>query len=313
MMELGSFWLLRPNWLLALPVLLAVYFFFRHQQRAGFGVWRNIMDADMSAFAERAGYIRHAKNAGMIPILLIAMALIVCALAGLAKRDNNALTFRNVDTLAIAIDMSDSVTQGKGLGLIQAVAKRLLDTADGRPVALVLFASQSYLVAAPSLEPESAASIISVLDEKLMPDEGSRPDRALQTINQMIALSGAQNADIVVISDGGGVGAEAGHEAELLRRKLGARVFAVYAPPPIPAYGAPPASRAELEDLVERGGGRIADIEDTEPLIDHLRRSARLAPRNAALNSLLFHEYGRWILFAVLPFVLLLFRRKAAT
>ena len=116
--------------------------------------------------------------------------------------------------MLIAIDMSPSVATAPALADAQAAAAQILEAANGRAVGLIVFAGEAYDVAAPTADPETLETQIAVLGPKTMPGKGSRPAAALALARQMLA--GGADADLVLITDGGGVDATAFAEARRL-------------------------------------------------------------------------------------------------
>ena len=125
---------------------------------------------------------------------------------------------------------------------------------------------------------------------------------------EIAARGGGRRRDVVLLSDGGGIGAEAIHEARLLRES-GARVSAIFVPPVREPYGMPPSQRDALERLVDTGDGELADAGDVRRLATVL-----VAPPSAAVErafvAVTYDDHGRAILVLALIPMLLLFRRR---
>lgn len=311
MIGLGEVWLTRPLWLLALPAIAALVFWGVRRRRNLAG-WSRAIEAQFVPVLEALGHIIPARGYGAVPMLGAIAAITALALTMPSLRKDDAPVFRNLDVIVLLIDMSESVTGGDGLDDAQAAAARILAEADGRPVALALYAGEAYLVSGPTEDPLSLETVLGVLDGETMPDRGSRPDRALALALQMLGDASARNADVILISDGGGVGPDALHQAELLRGEIGARVSALFVGTEQAAYGAPPADRASLERLVAVSDGALADADSPGAVFDRLARSSDAAARNSELTALLYEDYGRMVLLLALFPALMLFRRRRA-
>lgn len=307
MITLGEVVLLRPIWLIGLPVALGIVATLLHHRRALSG-WGGVIAPEFLRFLESRGHVLPPRGQGT-PVYLGAVAgLVALALSGPATRDESAPSFRNLDVVYLLIDLSDSMTQGGSLDDAKAAAALILSDAAARPVALALFAGESYLVSPPTSDPGSLETAIAVLSGDTLPDRGSRPDRALADARQVLNDADARRADLILISDGGGLGPEALHAARVLAAE-GTRVSAVFVDPDAPPYGMPVSNRAAMSQVVEAGGGRLADAEDTAAISHILRGSGMLTP-DTTTAALLLREHGRWFIWPALIPALLLFRRR---
>jgi Ca-activated chloride channel family protein len=310
MIEVAGLWLLRPLWLLGVPLVALAVWWWRHQR--GLSRWRRIFDPKLVPALERLGHIIPSSGAGVAASLASVAAIIALALAGPATRNASAPAFRNLDVVFLLIDLSDSVTKGGGLDDARAAAARVLSEASGRPVALAVFAGETYLVSGPTEDPQTLGTAIAVMDADTMPDKGSRPDRALRFVHARLAEASALGADVVLVSDGGGVGPEALQEAKSLHAD-GALVSALFVEPAKEPYGMPPASRAGLQALARAGGGVVADASRPDAVLAQLQDNAGAAARDDRLAPLLFADRGRLVLVLALVPALLLIRRRGST
>lgn len=302
--------LLRPLWLLALaPAALAAWWAWR--QRRGMPHWGRILDPKLAPTLTRLGFLVRSRGGSDAAWLGALAAIIAVALSGPATRNESAPTFRNLDVVFLVVDLSDSVTRGGAIDDVRAAAARVLGDAGGRPVALAVFAGEAYLVSGATDDPSTLETSVAVMDAETMPDKGSRPDRALALVRDRLAESAALGADVVLISDGGGIGPEALHEAELLRR-AGAPVSALFVAPTDLPYGAPPPSREALEGLARAGGGALADAARPEAVMARLHERIGAEAHDRRLTSILFADRGRLVLALALLPALILFRRRAS-
>lgn len=306
MIEWGSVALLRPLWLLAAPAALLLAWV--GARRADeLAPWRRIVDPELLPALRRLGYVEDGRGSAAVWLLGTAAIFCTIALAGPATRNADAPAFRNLDVIMLLLDLSPSVTRSGGLDDAQAAVSRLLDAHGTRPVALAVFAGESYLVSVPTVETETLQTAVGVVGPEIMPDAGSRPDRALAFARTTLEDAAAERADVVLVSDGGGVGPEALHEAKLLRGQ-GMRVSSVFVAPEAPPYGAPAVDRAALEALAQAGDGLAVDATQPDDLIDALARETGSAGR-AERAALLFTDHGRWLVAVACIPLLLLFRR----
>lgn len=287
--------LLRPLWLLALPALalLALALWRRAPDAGG---WQAVLPPHMLAGLTALGQL--GAGAGwhrFLPIL--GAALLSLGLAGPALRRADVPVFAQSDAVVIAVDMSPSIARGAGLQDAQAAAAGLLAQLRGRPVGLILFAGEAYVVAAPTDDPTTLETQLAVMDAETMPDEGSRPAAAIALAGQM--LNGLKRADLVLVSDGGGVDRAAQAEAARLRNS-GVRIMA------LTVAGDPPSDAKALETLVS---GPVAPFDQPGPVVRTLESSG--LDRDPTMSSLQYRDFGPFLALLALLTLLPQFRRKS--
>lgn len=310
MIDFGPLILLRPWWLVVLPV--AAFAALLAARRAdGLAAWRRIVDPELLPVLRRLGHVTDARSDARHWWLGATAGLMALGLAGPATRNADAPAFRNLDAIMILLDLSPSITEGGGLSAAQAASSRLIDRHGTRPVALAVYSGESFLVSVPTVDPAPLQTAIAVVGRDTMPVAGSRPDRALFMARDTLRDAAAESPDVVLVSDGGAVGPEALAIARDMAAS-GIRVSAVHVAPALPPYGAPPPDRMALGALVRVGGGMLVDADDTSALEDWLaaRRGARVA--ESARLALLFVDHGRIFVALAFAAMLPLFRRRLA-
>lgn len=306
MIEWGGVILLRPQWLLALPVVafLALWSLRRATRLSG---WDRAIDPPLLAALHRLGRVLpETPHSGMVPALLA--GIIAISLVGPAREVSDASTFHNVDGLVLAMDLSRSVAEGGRLPQARAAARLLVERAGSRPVGLIVFAGDAYLASPLTTDSRALGASIAMLDGDTVPDPGSRPERALALARRVLADSRIIAGDVVLISDGGGT-EDAVREAASLAA-AGARISTMYVEPLATPAGVPPTPGPALLDKVAgAGGGPTGDVLDPVRLVDRIGppSAARLARSDLAL--LLWTDYGRYLLVLALLPALGLFRR----
>lgn len=292
--------LLRPGWLAALP-LLALAVLLLRRRGADAGGWEAVMPPAMLAGMMALGHLRCGAGWRRLAPLAGAAALAL-GLAGPALPRADAPVFAQADAVVIAIDMSDSVAAGPALADAQAAAAGLLTQLAGRPVGLILYANEAYAVAAPTDDPATLQSQIAVLDAAIMPDEGSHPAAALSLAGQMLAgqmLAGLKRADLVLISDGGGIDAAARAEAARLA-EAGVRISA------LTVEGEPSGDPQALRALAN---GAVAEAGRPGAVVAALGGGG--LDRDRALVALQYRDLGPWLAALALLPLLMQFRRQA--
>jgi len=309
MSALDAFAVLRPWWFLAIPVvaLLALRAAWR---AAPLGDWGRAVDPALMAHLARAGAVLGGKRQANRAAALAAGA-IALALTGPAVERQETATFRNLDETVIVLDLSRSVTEGGNLQGVRQAAAAIAEAAGTRAVSLVVYAGDAYLAASPTTDRDSLGTTLFALDADTVPDRGSHPERGLALAHRTLAEADVVAADVVLITDGDGIGAAADREARALADR-GWRLQALFVPAdkPLPP-GAPKPDRAALEALVRAGGGNIADIAAPGAVLDAVGAGTAQHLAAGGYGVLAYADLGRWLLLiAALP-ALALFRRSA--
>ncbi|MDF3607278.1 VWA domain-containing protein [Paracoccus sp. DMF-8] len=287
--------LLRPLWLWALPVLAVLALAIWHRPRDA-GGWNALLPPHMLAGLAVLGQL--GCGAGWLRFLpILGAAALIAGLAGPAVRRADAPVFAQSDAVVIAIDMSPSVAKGAALEHAKAAAAGLLAQLAGRPVGLILYAGEAYAVAAPTDDPATLETQISVLDAETMPDEGSRPAAAIALAGQM--LTGLKRADLVLISDGGGVD-DAARSEGLRLQNAGIRILALILP------GDPPSDVNALKNLAN---GPVTSFDAPAPVTRALAGSG--LDRDAAMLAVQYRDLGPWLALIAVLTLLPQFRRQS--
>ncbi|MCQ0970203.1 VWA domain-containing protein [Paracoccus sp. TK19116] len=308
MIALADVTFLRPLWLLAAPLSLLAGWLVA-TRLGGDGRWRRIMDADLMVAMRRLGHLTEARDDREPWLIAIAAAIAAFALSGPAIRDPDAPVLRNLDAVMILMDLSPSLTEGAGLDDAQAAVSRLIDIQGTRPIALAVYAAESFLVSVPTEDPAALQTVVAVMDPATMPVGGSRPDRALDLARQTLDDAGATQPDIVLVSDGGGIGPNALDRARQMAA-AGMRISAVFVAQDRPPYGATPANREPLVALTDAGGGMTVsaiDLAGLEAIMTDRRGDAAADP---AVRNLRYRDLGRWLLILALVPLAFTFRRR---
>ncbi|MDQ0472252.1 VWA domain-containing protein [Labrys wisconsinensis] len=308
-MTLPDLALLRPAWLLAPPLLLVLALL--ACRRGGLGDWRRAVDPHLMAVLERRGAMVAAARQGLaLSPWLLAAAAIGAALAGPAIRRSGAETFRNLDALVIALDVSRSVAEGGALPEARLAAMQVAEAAGSRQVALVLFAGDAYLAADFSTDRDLLRPLLLGATTELVPDGGSRPARAVALARALLGGVGTLGGDVVLVTDGGGADAAARAAARDLAA-AGHRLHVLFVPAPTRRPTAPEPERAAAAHLAEAGGGAFADVLDPAPVVAAAGGDAGTRLGAGAYAALVWRDLGRaGLVLAAVP-LLLLFRRRA--
>ena len=146
---------------------------------------------------------------------------------------------------------------------------------------------------------------LALLDANTMPVAGTRPSEALSLARRMISDAKILAADVVLVSDGGGIGQNAMTEADLLLR-AGTPVSVIEVPGPTDGAAA-------LSALARIGGGVGGTLADPFPVARSISDSPVERLVLTGYPMLVLNDFGRYLLLlALIPAFMMLPRRRRA-
>ena len=298
-MTLPDLMLMRPLWLLALPVL-AVAAWWLCRRQGGIGDWTRV--ADPALLTAMAALGRIDRQAGRAPVLaaFAVAAITVLALSGPAVERRDAVSFRNLDGVLFVVDTSASVTQSARWPQMQTMGRFGLAGLGTRPGGLIVFAGDAYVATDMTGDIDQLGQTFSLIDAETVPDPGSRPQRALMLAAQLLEEAKVIAGDVVLLGDGAGLGPETLIAAERIAAQ-GARLSFVALEAPTPAM----ATHAGWAD------GQVFTLDQTDAFSDYLAEDARTRLEQQDLPLLFWHDLGRYLLALALLPMLFFFRRAA--
>ena len=304
MISWGQIALLRPWWLLALPIVIALYLVSRPRGGALAG-WETASDPHLlAAMVARGG--AGVGSRVRAPAVLLTLILGILALAGPAMRRQDQNRLRNLDATVIVIDASQDMIDGGRLRDAASAAHDVLNHLSARQAGLIVYAGDAYVASTLTDFTGAIDTDLFALDEETVPDPGVRPDRALILAGKMLDEAHIIKGDIILITSGGGLQGTAPIRAAADLAASGRRVYAMAV-----SKGDKNADAA-LAALTAAGGGFTVDAHQPSRLLDALSSETIDRTGNSAINAVNWRDLGRLLLvLAALP--LLLGFRKAAT
>jgi len=328
-----GFHFLRPWWLLLLPLLMLILWYLRRvrlQSRS----WQSVCDAELlpHLLISENG-VRQRR--GVLLVVTLVGLLAITALAGPAWQQLEQPVFRDQSALVLMLDLSRSMdaTDVKPTRLTRARLK-LIDMLKQRKEgqsALIVYAADAFIVSPLTEDAETIVAQVSSLKTALMPQQGSRPDLAIDMAQQLLVQAGATRGDLLLISDGlENVPADALNisVSELSQSGYRLSILGVGdvegAPIALPDGGflkdsrgaivIPRLDEAGLRDLAQQGGGHYQAMRVDDLDITTLLGGARLTNESELEESQEFkadqwREEGPWLLLLLLPLALMAFRR----
>lgn len=333
-LSLGDWLILRPGWLLAALVLAIASL--RWKPPTSLSHWHKVLSPSLFDYLGAAGHA--AKPTCHLPLLLAAMVALSLCKPVLRHSDDN--TWRHsIGWIAVA-DVSRSMTLDdtvpSRLAAMREALSELSRQSAARPLALIVFSGDAFLVAPPAFDHSLFNEHAALLEHGIIPVEGSNLARALSLASAVIADSQMIKARVFVLGDGGGVNnsalaaarfmAEQGHRLDLL-------IFGSTAAPTATTDNTPGSGSnavswshsgtdgsdetsvnwTQVQTLANAGNG-IGVRANTFGVINHdpLKLSQQAtASTHAELESLVWKDQSHhWLLLAI-PVLLLLFRREA--
>lgn len=306
MIVLGTLALLRPFWLLALPLALLAFGLTRAGAQ-GLADWERAMDpALFKALLHRGAAAGAGRATGSG--LFAACLLIILGLAGPAIRSENRDNLRNLDATILVIDLSAAATQGHRLQQAQTMAQRVLEASGGRQLGLILYGGDAYLASPLTSDAAATTSLLFALDAETMPDPGEHPERALELARKVLAEAKILAGDVVLVTAGPGGGANGLAQAGALAG-AGGTLHTLYLPQDDASDNA---RRKGVAALALAGGGLSGDAGQPEAVLSAISGRASLHFSNSSPGTLAFRDLGQLLLLAAALPLLLAFRRSAA-
>lgn len=294
----GLFWM-RPWFLILVPLALALGLMLMRSAR-DLGDWERAMDPHMLAAMKALGRVTGgAPRRAWLPALVLCVLGIALAGPGVERRDTAG--YRNLDAVVVVIDLSPSSAEDPRLFEALTAARLIVESAGTRQTGLVVYAGEAYVAAPLTTDPRAMDGMLALIDGQTMPVEGTAPELGLNLAGQMLSQAQILVADVVLISDGGGVGPKALASVRRLVETGAAVSVLAYDPNP------------DLDALARAGLGVSASITDPFPISNKV--SERPAPRLAETDyaMLVIRDLGRPLLIlALLGAVVLLPRRRIA-
>jgi Ca-activated chloride channel homolog len=295
MIALGHVALLRPWWLLVLPVVVVLFLLSRPRGGMLAG-WEKAAEPHLlAAMVARGG----AAGGGFrAPLVLATLVLGILALAGPAVQRATHDRLRNLDATVIVFDVSQDMASGGAIREAAAAAHDLLQHLGARQAGLIVYAGDAYVASALTDYVGGIDTDLFSLDDTTVPDPGARPDRALAQARKMLEEAHIIAGDVILISAGGGLEGAAADRAAQALAAAGHRVYAM-------AVKAGPRHAAALQRVAAAGDGFAVDVGDPGRLYDVLENEAIARTGNSVVNALDWRDLGRYLLIlAALPLLL---------
>ena len=198
-----NFHFLRPAWLLALPVGVALIVYAFRAQATG-GAWRRVVDRALQPLVLTSADRYSGRR---WPLLAAAAAWTVAtvALAGPAWERLPVPAFRSNEALVVALDLSRSMDAAdlSPSRITRAKLKllSLLDRRDGGQTGLVVFSAHAFTVTPLTTDTRTIASLVAALTTDIMPSRGSNMTAGLEKAAALLRQASVTDGRILLITD----------------------------------------------------------------------------------------------------------------
>ncbi len=317
---------LRPEWLIALPVVLLTAFLFA-RRRLGPGNWERVVDPQLAPHV-LSGSQRNGVDQRWV-LLAVAGVLGVLALAGPAFERIKQPVFRSEQALVVALDLSRSMdAQDVSPSRLLRARLKILDILERRAsgqTALVVYSANAFTVTPLTTDTDTVAALVNSLGTDIMPSRGSYPIAAINKGRALLKQAGVSFGEVLLVTDGGSSPAaervardlkSAGYTLSVLGvgTTLGApipRVTGGFVTDRSGQIAMPKLEESSLRALAVAGGGRYAtlssDNRDLDLLLSGEIGSTSATDESQATDQ--WREEGPWLLLLLLPLAALSFRR----
>lgn len=323
---LAEFHFLRPEWLLALPLVGGLVYALARRQLAP-GSWQLVVDKALAPYVLARGQIKKLTYRWWL--LLLGGILATLALAGPSWNRVEQPVFRSEQSVVIALDLSRSMdAQDLTPSRLTRAKLKILDILEERSsgqTALVVYSSNAFTVTPLTTDADTVAALVNSLTTDIMPSRGSYPVAAINKGQQLLEQAGVVFGEVLLITDGGATAAaeQAAEELQSAGYTLSVLGVGTSEGAPIPRAGGgfvtdrsgnlavPRLEETPLRQLAAAGGGRFAamtaDDSDIQALLSGEVGSGSESDNSLATDQ--WKEEGPLLLLLLVPIAAMAFRR----
>lgn len=315
---------IRPYWLLLLPLVIVLPWWW-HRGRRPSGDWTRVCDEHLLRWLSVKQAGEKSRGGGR---WLAAAALLICilALAGPSWQKIPDSSFSARDARVIVLDLSRSMLaedlKPNRLTRARFRLADLLEATEEGQTGMVSYAGDAYVVSPLTNDMNTIANLLPALQPDIIPVAGSRADLALELAASLLERAGLSRGEVLLVTDSADdrVAAKA---RELRDDGIFTSVLGVgtKAGAPVPSAGGFVSDRAgnvviarldrsDLRAVAEAGGGNYTELEasDSAAALWQDLDGSEFARREDALGER-WKDTGPWLVLLLLPLAILGFRR----
>jgi len=322
----AEFHFLRPEWLWAVPPVLACAVLLARRQ-LGAGSWQNVVQESLAPYVLSRSATRRSDYRWWL--LGLCGVIAVIALAGPAWQRIEQPVFRSDQALVVALDLSRSMdAQDIAPSRLMRARLKILDMLERRrsgQTALVVYSANAFTVTPLTTDTDTIAALVNSLSTDIMPSRGSYPIAAISKGKQLLEQAGAVIGEVLLVTDGSSSPAAERIARDLKESGYTLSVLAVGTSEgaPIPRLSGgfvtdqsgniavPKLEERSLRRLAAAGGGRFSMLSTDDRDLDYLL-SGEAGMQQASDDSLStdhWREEGPWLVLLLLPLAAMAFRR----
>lgn len=294
---IGDFHLLRPWWLMALPLAFAIVWMLKRSSDPH-AMWRGIVADHLLPYLVQGGGGKTARG----PFLWLFAAMFVgcLILAGPSWRKEKSPFADDAAPLAVVVQVSPSMkTEDLAPDRLTRSMQKVHDLLARRPgskAALIAYAGSAHLVMPPTIDASIIDTFAASLDPKIMPRDGDSVAEAFALADKTLAGVGGGSV-LWITSD------VEGNQIDLIRH------WRRSSSTPVELL-APLTDSKPLERAADAADARIIALTPDDSDVTTLERAAKSVPVSGTAEGA-----GRWrdegypLTFLILVLVLPFFRR----
>ena len=323
----AEFHFLQPLWFLALIPLALLYHLLRRPP-GNDSAWRKVVDPNLLPLL----LSRQGQDSRRLPLFLLAAGwlLTIVALANPVWEKKSLPAFQSQAARVVVLDLSLSMnTQDVKPSRLERARYKVSDilarSKEGQ-TGLVVFAGDAFMVSPLTTDAGTISDMLRVLDPDIMPVQGSRVDLGLIKAGELLQQAGAQQGDVLLLSDGydSDLALQAARTLQRQGHTVSVLGIGTETGAPLPGEGGFIRDRngdmvvttldeEALITLASVGGGRYAALTSDRSDIDRLFPASVSRLDSQAVRSEqeteVWWEQGPAVVLLLLPLAALAFRR----
>lgn len=200
-----SLWphLLRPGWLLLLPLLAWLLWKLLHRQRRA-GRWQLLLPPAFHAWLLSGGSGRADRRPWLY--LGLAWLLAVLALLGPSWQRVEQPATQRVDPLVVILELTPQMlATDLSPNRLEQARRKILDLLQARSdaqTAIVVYAGSAHTLVPLSNDLLTARNLLDALKPSIMPEPGQRADLAVRLAGELLERGAQGNGRLLLITDG---------------------------------------------------------------------------------------------------------------